>query len=96
MQHLYQYNKFKKNHPLVFKDPETVLVWRNKYTTRPQSYNEEAETDHDQKNEITRNSVQSKWANDKTHSKETKEMNGAHVCSSEKCSVDTGNIYLPL
>jgi hypothetical protein len=85
-----------KNYLLIFKDPETLLTWRKKYTTRPQSYNEEAETVRDQKNENTRNSVQSKWVNDKTHSKETNEMNAANVCSSEKFSEDTGNIYLRL
>jgi hypothetical protein len=88
MQH-YEYIKIinRKKNPLIFKDPETVLVWRKKYTTRPQSSNEEAETDHDKRNEITRNSVQSKWANDKTRGKETDEMNAANVCPSEKGSV---------
>lgn len=69
---------------------------KKKYTTRPQSYNEEAETDHDKKNEITRNGAQSKWANDKTRDKEKNEMNTANVCPSKKGSVDTGNIYLTL
>jgi hypothetical protein len=86
----------RKNCALIFKDPETVLIWRKKYTTRPQSYNEEAETVRDKKNEITRKSVQSKRANDKTRGKETDEMNAANVFPSEKCSVDTGHIYLML
>ena len=63
---------------------------KKKYTTQPQSYNEETGTDHDKKNEITRNSVQSKWAKDRTRVKDTNEMNAATVCPSEKGSVDTG------
>jgi hypothetical protein len=86
----------RKNHPLIFKDPETVSVWRKQYTTWLQIYSEEAETDHDKKKVITRNSVQSKWANDKPRDKETNEMNTANVCPSEKGSVDTRNIYLTL
>jgi len=69
---------------------------KKKCTARPQSYNEEAETDHDKKNEIMRNRVQSKWANDKTRGKETNEMNATNVCPSKNGSVDTGNIYLTL
>lgn len=45
------------------------------------------QNDHDKRNEITRNGVQSKWANDKTRGKETNEMNAANICPSEKGSV---------